>query len=174
MHSSSTDPRPVRGRGRAPRGAAFVEAILVLAILAVLWLGVRSLTKLGLARLDVSARARHCAWKTARSGCEILPPECIVRETTNRPEGTHSPLDAARQGTSAPEAVSYPVEQQLDDLPGSRVRITAERDVSVRLVRGGTGSTTTATLSLACAPRPSEPGNLAREVFDGVRGQSDD
>lgn len=174
MHSSSTDPCTARGRGGAPRGVAFIEAILVLAILAVLLLGVRSLTKLGLARLDVSARARHCAWKAARSGCETLPPECAFRETTNRPEGTHSPLDAARQGTITSGTVSYPVEEQLDDLPGSRVRTTAERAIEARLVRGGTNSTTTATLSLACAPRPSEPGNLAREVFDGVRGESDD
>lgn len=166
MRSSSTD------RRRQPRGVAFVEALLVLAVLTTLWLGVRSLTKLGQARLAVTTIARHCAWQMARSGCTELPPQCALEETPSASPAADSSLNEARQrapSTTEP-AVERRTRAEFDALPGSRVRATASRTVRARLLRGGDRALTTATISLPCAPRVSGPGNLAREVFDSLRG----
>lgn len=168
MHSSFIEPNH---RLRA-RGVGFVEALLVIVVLTTLWLGVRSLTRLGRARLEVSASARHCAWQMARSGCTTQPPECATEETANTKGGEDSNLNAARQRTpkSSEGAVDRRVQAELDDLPGTRVRARVSRDVAGRLVRGGDRSTTAAHVSLPCAPRASPVGDLAPAVFDSLRG----
>ncbi len=61
------------------RGAALVEAVVMLPVFVLLLLGARWLVLRHIGELRVAATARACAWTLASSGCrEPMPPECAA------------------------------------------------------------------------------------------------
>lgn len=63
-------------RGRRQKGAAMVEAVIVLPVLLLTWAGVSFMRERFLGRQQALLAARRCAWAHAVSGCGQPPQGC--------------------------------------------------------------------------------------------------
>ncbi len=67
---------PFRNR-RTQRGAAGVEAVVILPFFVLLFLGLFFLREAFLEKQRLQAKARTCAWLYSQNGCNVVPPGCF-------------------------------------------------------------------------------------------------
>lgn len=125
------------------RGAAYVEALLVLLVLPLLWYGARELGDQGLAALQANSQARRCAWAHALSACSRIPEECSApeRSQSEPPEklgaigdsastsaGPATGAEVASSDSQAP--TSSALQEAANKVWGARATFTVERESS--------------------------------------------
>src|ERR1700690_2403507 len=69
-------PKAWKSATRAARGAAMVEAVVVLPVLIILFVSVFYVRNQVLARQAAESKARACAWAFSMNNCNAVPPGC--------------------------------------------------------------------------------------------------
>jgi len=165
----TTTRSPVRGSRRQLHGVAMVEAVIMLPVLGILFVGTSFVRERALARQQALLEARRCAWDYALAGCdpEHLPQSCKgTPQRGQTAEGAHKSEDMIGQLDESHDGFN-----PLDDVPvlGSAMRAlfgtttTASRSIELaspwtpgaRFAVGGE-------ITVACNEKP-------REVLDVVR-----
>jgi hypothetical protein len=111
---------------RARRGAAFVEAIIMLPIFTIVFFGVMYVKDVSLAAHEALGRARQCAWAYSKGGCEAkkLPAGCELKTTQfvgNTPDTLFrkraSPAAEPVEGTDAFQEANRSLDEGMQRLP---------------------------------------------------------
>ena len=156
--------RPLRPSGRArTRGAAMVEAVAVLPLVALLFVALTYFATAYAARLDTSSAARAAAWAHALGGCEGN--DAWVRSEQSTLDAVHA------QGADVPHGLD-----EYGDAAGGRSLVTRGSRTSVTVSRSLPGplslqlpsGTVTSSYQLACDERP-QSGNPAGVLRYGWR-----
>ncbi len=170
-------------KGKAPatvvkqvRGAATVEALLVLSTFFIIWAGVNFLGNLYQGKMLAQAVARSCAWRISVGGCEKIPDNCSATSASSN-SGTAKAENLkgeSRNATGGQEDAS-PLQRQLDSevegLFSQRISATGGKVVEQPILLGAEGSTVGASYSLPCNSKPQSVLNLASEVFGNFLGK---
>lgn len=162
------------GTRASQRGVASVEAVIVLPIFVLLFVGMMYFGKLTLARADAEAEARSCAWSYSMNNCREVPAGCEV--PSNAPPSASNPLaEAIKNGRGALEEKTSTLVATIvstllgsavnEALGGSRVT-TASRAVERPPLLGGNTKTVTGKYRLACNLAPETPGSVADKAWN--------
>lgn len=81
----------------------------MLPVLIALLLGVTWVSRRHARELEVSARARLCAFRIATSGCESIPPECVQKRGAGRNGAGSAALDDARDRLESNNSLAGPL-----------------------------------------------------------------
>lgn len=162
--SSST-----RSSSGARRGAASIEALLVITMFTLLWVGVRHLGRLSLLEQQALSQARSCAFLIATSGCQNVPTECAAETQNTAPSQEAEDLrDAAKSGTDESEDAE-PIQETLsshvDDGFFKRTSAKAGAKVQRPLQLGQEWVHVKQEFSLPCNPRPGTLGEKLKDTF---------
>lgn len=152
---------------RSRRGAATVEAVILLPVLAVLFAGLFFTHAHASRRQQARVLARRCAWLHAIDGCREIPPGCEdvphsslrADEAADADTVTDGLKNHAREGGLLDGTPM--LESLLDDLLGSPTQYTATRDVA----RAGFEGTAAGRVHLLCNPKPLDPWALVEDSF---------
>lgn len=150
------------------RGIATIEAILILAVLAILWGGVRYVTALGLEHLRAEEHARSCAWRIASTGCQEIPDDCQAKEEAETPSPKMGQLpnhDGAAQQHSANQEVQSATDAAISGLFFKRTETSSGGEVSRPAILGGESVEVAGSHTLPCNQPPAPTENLARRLF---------
>lgn len=71
-------PRTLRSPARRQRGAIYVEALVIIPVLATLWMILLFIERGNTVDDETVERGRYCAWRFAADECEGVPPGCEV------------------------------------------------------------------------------------------------
>jgi hypothetical protein len=159
--------RTLESSGR--RGVASVEAVIVLPIFVLLFVGVMYFGRLSLAKADSDAEARACAWLYSMNNCQEVPPGCEAPTAAfaSSANDTDPLADTLREGQHALEssgvvaAIVRPMLGRVvnEIVGGSRVAHAGRAVVRPPLF-GGDTKHVRGSFRLAC--------NLAPETASGV------
>lgn len=167
QRSSSKRPRRTRA------GAATVEAVILIPVLAVLWFGILYEQAHAAARQRARATARRCAWTHAVGGCDETPSDCegLVHTAERAPTPADAPDDAdadkaaesvIAEGLGAGVLDDVPLlGPALDGLLGPATEFTAARSVE----RAGFAGTARGRFHLLCNAKPQEPRAAVGTMF---------
>lgn len=162
-------------RRRAPRrGAAMVEAVILLPVLAVILFGILFVQEHASATQSARGKARRCAWQHAVGGCGEIPEGCgdTDHQETQRTTPPADAMDAAsaQDPDAAVEAVAAEtsmlvdvplIGDAIDGLFGTATSFTVSRDVE----RAGLAGNASGRVYLLCNARPTTPWNVVRQTF---------
>jgi hypothetical protein len=155
------------------RGVASVEAVIVLPIFVLLFVGVTYFAKLALAKGDAEAEARRCAWLYSMNNCQEVPAGCAL--PADAPPGASNPLvTALASGGKALEQNSSDLVAKIvtpllgkainEALGGSRVA-RASRTIERPPLFGGNTTTIAREYRLACNLAPESAGSVADKAW---------
>ena len=158
------------------RGAAYVEALLVIGFCSVVWAAIVGTGRLQLARQQARAQARSCAWAMAISGCREVPAQCAGPDVTRRApnprlqEGASlGAIGVVGEGSDDDAGVvagsREAVEAEIEGLVFERIAAKGVRRVRHPLREGGETVEIEARYSLPCNSRPSSVSGHARDAF---------
>lgn len=159
-------------------GTATVEAVIMLPVLILLFLGLGYVARLFGATLDVTDRSRRCVQLHAMLACEdedSLPPECrgLLHQTDQappEPQGAAAALLEARAdvGVQDAESRASDLSDVLDGLLGGGMLATATGTVSKPKIVGDTDTLVRATSYATCNTKPAHANTLAKTLFEKI------
>lgn len=167
-----------KNRRRQQRGAAMVEATIVVPVFILLLVSVLYVRDQALTQQDAEMKARSCAWQFSAANCDAVPPGCegIVQQTTRANPAGQEIGDALQGGHD--EAVKQAdktgvVSKIIDSLIGPALQAafgrsldaTVEREVERPTAFGGKTKTMTGRYHLACNLTPEDPTDVAKEAW---------
>jgi|GEM_PF-2496739 len=167
----------------AQRGAVTLEALLVLKVLIVAWIGLNYLGKAHIVQLQSRAVARGCAWQMAASGCQEVPPECEASsETGDMPEGgtrleefANETLGDSRETNddeeenSLSDRIRSSLLGNIRDLFIERASASAGKSVSRPGFLGGGKKAVGAEYSLVCNTIPESLGDMVERTANDFK-----
>jgi hypothetical protein len=104
------------------RGAIYVEALVIIPVLATLWMIVLFIERGNTVDDETVERSRHCAWRFAADQCEGAPPRCEI-DGPETIDGTE--LDGASGGALSRLGQLFPfLAGELQDPHGRYFRVT--------------------------------------------------
>ena len=169
-HSRRSDRALSRGRRRARRGAAMVEAVIVIPVLGLLLVAVPLVFERYATHQEALATVRRCAFVFAVGGCRDVPPGCddvLHREDAPETDEQTDVVAQARSNDSAGDGADVfekvpEITQALNAILGE----TVYADVTLALrPRGERSEQTTGHLAVACNERATTAIELARRVL---------
>lgn len=158
---------------RRRRGAAFIEAILMMSVFLIVWAGVAFMGHLQGTTMDTRAEARSCAWRIATSGCESIPPDCaeaatapsaVGEEKLQKLEGT-----APQGGSSTDRKVADATDSAIFGVMFRRVSSSAS-GTARRAPLLGSDVEVTSKFGLPCNTRPGGVGDLVEDLASDFLG----
>ncbi|MET0412667.1 MAG: hypothetical protein ABW217_15290 [Polyangiaceae bacterium] len=170
-----------RTRQRRRRGAALVEAAILLPFLTIVFAGAVYIGRRELAQQHALLTARSCAWRYALGACTALPPGCpeelfqknsspdpdpLIREQVME---ARAATDSAGQGAFA-AAVRDKVDGILFFVLSDTVTTRAVRTIAVPSPLHGAPGEARASYYLPCNLAPLSPGRMAGELWDSLLG----
>jgi hypothetical protein len=153
------------------RGAALVEAVVLVAVLLVLLLGARALVLRHVAEVRAASEARTCAWMLASAGCpERVPLECtgaIIRRLPGTP--WNGPPRGGADWLSGAVLEIPLVHEALAGILPSRVSALYEADLDVSSATKKGVLRLSGQATVPCNARPTTEAILKR-VLDAATG----
>lgn len=168
-------------RARRRRGAALVEAAILLPFLAIVFAGAVYIGRRELAKQQALLTARSCAWRYAESACTALPPGCpeALFQLNHSPEPdpliveqvmqARAVTDGGGQGAFA-AAVRGKVDRILFFVLSDTVTTRAVRTFPVPAPLPDAPGEVRASYYLPCNLAPTSPVRMAGELWDALRG----
>jgi hypothetical protein len=156
---------------RDRRGAASVEAVVVIPTLLVVLFAIRFVAQRHRIANEALAAARECAFRFATEGCTRVPPGCervLGRPADERHVGS-APVPELGSVLRVPLVSDLPVlKQAIDALLGSRVTARGTGSVVDATFAPGTGLAVGGRVFLPCnvPARAGSSDEVVREVFD--------
>lgn len=141
------------------RGTASLEALVVLPLFLLLWLGVHHMNQVYGGVLASRGQARACAWRHSNQGCHgELPRGCSAKgdELTDPNAGEQSMLDIAMQ--------SGVLRWAFEGLLGASTEVSASREVSQHAMLGDGPVNVGASLYLLCNERNRSMREIATDA----------
>ena len=171
MRFAASFPRSERAlTRRRRRGAALLEAVIVVPVLGMLLVAVPVVFERYARTQQASLEARRCAWGYARSGCTQVPEGCGLPATAEAPpaEGDRDVVARAR-GVQGRGAAVFDDVPELERALAAILGETAQAGVALELrARGGVAQLPVhGHFAVACNERPREVLELAQQVFCG-------
>lgn len=169
--------RPFAARSRR-RGTASVEAVILLPLLVLLFLGVLYLRDvfLGVQRADLEART--CAWLYSDNGCTSVPPGCegLVGPASSEVEVDSSVLQAFDEGARraveegdasgfVQEVIGSVLGPALDEAFGNALEGRGQVRIERSPLFGGDVLTLFSRFRLSCNLTARTPGEVALESW---------
>ena len=166
------------------RGAAYLEALLVVTFCSVVWAAVVSTGRLHVARQQARSQARSCAWSVAVAGCQEIPAQCggagaargpssprLQEKFSRAVSGVAS--EAADDDAGGVASSREAVEAAIEGLFFERISAKGSRQVRRPVRWGGETVEVRETYSLPCNSRPSSAPRHAHDAFAKIlaRGQ---
>jgi len=166
-----------RGR-RRQRGAAMVEATIVVPVFILLLISVLYVRDQALTQHDLEMKARSCAWQFSAANCDAVPPGCegIVEQSTTQNSAGQEVMDALQGGKD--QSVKHAdktgvVSKIIDSLLGPVLQAAFGRSLDATVAReferpavfGGKTKTMTGRYHLACNLTPEEPIDVAKDAW---------
>jgi hypothetical protein len=138
--------RTERDRERE-RGTASLEALMVLPLFLVLWIGIHHMNRVHAGVLATRGQARSCAWRYSNGGCRgELPAECSAAGSESEAnEAEQSMLDAAMQNSVLRWA--------FEGIVGASVNVQTSREVTQHAMFGEGPVNVGSSLYLLCNER---------------------
>ncbi|MDH5670984.1 MAG: pilus assembly protein [Myxococcales bacterium] len=153
---------------RRKRGAAMVEAVIMLPVLLLILLGILFYAVYAESSAEARLRARSCAFRYALDGCEGAPPEgCEGAAFGGREIDKAETLDDPTHARNLNDPLS-----KLGDVPllGSAIEGMFGRSITVRMGRTlepailrGTTVTASGRFATLCNTRTTSPSQIAKE-----------
>ncbi len=168
-------------RARRRRGAALVEAAILLPFLTIVFAGAVYIGRRELGKQDALLTARSCAWRYAHAACTALPPGCpealFQRNASAEPEPliveqvmeARAATGSAGQGAFA-AAVRDKVDRILFFVLSDTVTTRAVRTLAVPAPLRDAPGEVRASYYLPCNLAPTSPGRMTRELWDALLG----
>lgn len=165
-----------RHRG-SQRGAAMVEAVIVIPVFVVLWASLYFLGNLFASRQAAQREARSCAWLYSASNCQVVPAGCEAvltksHGTAKVPEVDDALKDGAAQALRGGDTkgvvgkiVGELVAGPLLELFTNSVDARSTREVQPPALYGVDPRLVTGSYHLACNLKPTTPGEMASEAL---------
>jgi hypothetical protein len=166
---------------RRRRGAALVEAAILLPFLTIVFAGAVYIGRRELSKQQALLTARSCAWRYAHGACTALPPGCpeelFRKHHTPEPDpliveqvmAARATTDSAGQGAFA-AAVRDKVDTILFFVLSDTVTTRAVRTVAVPAPLQGAPGEARASYYLPCNLAPMSPGRMTGELWDSLIG----
>lgn len=156
------------------RGAASVEAVVVLPVFIVLFISLFYVRDQVLAKQAAQERARTCAWLYSWNNCQfdekLMPAECD-RKATEAPIGA----DAAEAVTEKltgdgffKDIVSGMLDEALEAAFGRATDVKISREVTKPALYGGKTQALTGEYHLACNLKPTTAPEVAKDAWSRV------
>lgn len=170
-----------RRRSRARRGAALVEAAILLPFLTIVFAGAVYIGRRELAKQGALLAARSCAWRYAHGACKALPPGCpesmFRHDHSDEPDPlieqqvleARATTDSAGQGAFA-AAVRDKVDSILFFVLSDTVTTRAVRTLAVPAPLRDAPGEVRASYYLPCNLAPVSPGRMTEELWDSLIG----
>lgn len=165
---------PAMRRRITQSGAAMVEAVILLPVLAVILFGILFVQERASATQSARGKARRCAWQHAVGGCGEVPAGCGEAEhgqaqrTTPSADTTDTASvqdpDAAVEAVAAETRtlVKVPlIGDAIDGLFGTATSFSVSRDVE----RAGLAGKASGRVYLLCNARPTTPWDVVQQTF---------
>jgi hypothetical protein len=162
-----------RFRAKA-RGAASVEAVVVLPIFLVLFISVFFVRDQVLTKQAAQERARTCAWLYSANNCEfdarLMPAECrgVVSEAPIASDAAKAITEKLAGDGFFNDIVSKMIDSALDDVFGRAIDVKVQRDVKRPGLYGGGSQAMTAEYHLACNLKPRTKLDIAKDAWSRV------
>jgi hypothetical protein len=162
-------------RGRA-RGAAMVEAVVMLPVLVLLLVSVRFVASRKAAAQAALAAARECALQHALGGCEGVPPGCTAALQLAPRPSERGPAGRARLRLDAASSSLVPLSgvpalsAAWAALGGASSEAAASMAAPSSPAHGRDDGRIDARAAFPCSERPHDD-DLAGEVFRAVTGR---
>jgi hypothetical protein len=166
---------------RQQRGAAMVEAVIVIPVLLLLWVSLYYLADQFASRQAAAMTARSCAWLYSANNCQEVPPGCggFLHESSGSaevsPEVKNALEDGAREALQGGDAKGI-VGAVVGDLVAgplmaaftSSVDATVSKDVQQPATFGGGLKRVTGRYHLACNLEPTSPEQMAQDAWSSL------
>jgi hypothetical protein len=190
--------RLLSGAGRGRRGAASVEAVVVLPVFIVIFAAILFVRNKQLLTHAAEARARSCAWQYSANNCTSIPSGCedVLRTSTAENPASKAVEDVfqdAKNGLGKdPKGVFEAVTRKLlghaiQALFGKYSEAKVEHELARPSVLGGDSSTSPASASpaapspaasvivvgryhLACNLAPQKPVDVVKDAWGKITG----
>jgi hypothetical protein len=165
-------------RYRLVRGAASVEAVIVLPLLVLLFVAVSYTRTSVVERQQVQAQARTCAWLYSANNCDAIPPGCdgvLTSGVSNGRAGQifQQAIKDSGQGRSQPggaigSIVEDLMKKVLDEALGRALDSNARTQVERPGLLGGGTVTAMGHYHLVCNLKPQQPTDIVSDVWNGI------
>lgn len=157
-------------RRRCLRGTASIEALMVILVFVLLWIGVSYVGRLHHAKIASKAEARTCAWRIAESACRRIPPECNgVAGETSSSKGSDA-LEEITKGDSLGGKIADAFEEvltnQIEGLFADRVEASSSEGVKRPPIVGKGVVEVRGAISLPCNTKELSVEDVAKDVWD--------
>lgn len=158
---------------RRRRGAAFIEAILMMGVFSIVWAGVVFMGHLHGTTMDTRTEARGCAWRIATRGCESVPPDCAQSATAPSGVGEEKLQKlggtAPRSGSSTDDKVAEATDSAIGGVMFRRVSSSAY-GTARRPPLLGNDVDVTSKFGLPCNTRPGGVDDLVEDLASDFLG----
>lgn len=155
------------------RGAASVEAVVVLPIFLVLFISLFYVRDQVLAKQAAQEQARTCAWLYSWNNCNAqgMPAECegVVTDNPMLGEVPSEVTDALGGDSFFADIVAGMIEPVLEVAFGSSADAKVTRDVARPLLYGGETSTVVGKYHIACNLAPTTAPEVALDAWDRIK-----
>jgi hypothetical protein len=156
------------------RGATTIEAILVLTLFLLLWVGVSYMGRLYDGKLKTRADARSCAWRISLSACERIPSECEAKtEEAPDNEGSdklRSSKEDATSGDDSAKEFDEALDTEIDGLFKKRISASSSREVRGAAHIDQENVTVSSEYSLPCNSKPRTVDETGDEMGNDFMG----
>jgi hypothetical protein len=156
------------------RGAASVEAVVVLPIFLVLFISVFYVRDQVLTKQAAQERARTCAWLYSANNCEfdekLMPAECkdVVVEAPIGSDAAKAATDKLTGDGFFHDVVSKLIDTALEDAFGRAIDVKVQREVARPTLYGGKSTTLSGDYHLACNLKPKTKLDVATDAWSRV------
>jgi hypothetical protein len=158
-------------RSRA-RGAASVEAVVVLPFFVLLFISLFYVRDQVLTRQAAQERARTCAWLYSNNSCDKgqLPPECqdVVKDVPLAADAAKTVTDKLTGDGFFQDVVSGLIDSALETAFGSAFDVKVEREVARPAIYGGKTQAIVGEYHLACNLKPKTKIDVAKDAWSRV------
>lgn len=156
------------------RGAAYAEAVVIIPVFIVLFVGILYVRKAMLAKQAVEQQARTCAWLYSANNCEKegIPDSC--KSHLNDDQLTSNAVDQITEGLgkltggTVASVVHTILDPVLGAAFGNKTEATISGTVSGAPLLGINPGTTQSKYGLACNIKPSDPMSITEELWDAI------
>lgn len=154
------------------RGAATLEAIMVMTLMILLWAGISHLGSVYTLSISAKSQARGCAWRVSASSCEKIPDECEVTLGRGKPhEGEDKLKDQADEATDegiVAKICRVALLDQITSLFSKRARASAGTDIKEPPLLGGKDVRVAGHYSLPCNSRGGSAKDQESDMKDNA------
>lgn len=155
------------------RGTASIEALMILLVFILVWIGVSYVGQLHHAKIVSKADARTCAWKIAQSGCRSIPPECESTEGggslgNGKSQSLEEAGEEATFGSKVAEALRDVLMNQVRGLFAKRAEASKSIEVAKPPIVGDGMVEVGSYFSLPCNTKEFSVDDIANDVWDRV------